>query len=284
MVNWTQNIGGFVSASRVPNQIIIAITQVSTALILLERTPEEVLSVRFILMIISTQMIAAAGYIINDYYDQKIDMVNRPDRVIVGVTLKRRFALLGHFILNIVATFIGFWIDPLIGLIHIFSGFMLWLYSNQLRRLPLIGNLTIATLSGLTFLIVSVFFRQQNNLVLIYALFAFTITLIREIIKDIEDVKGEAAFGCETLPVIWGVQGAKIGIYLSSAGGIFLLISFLLLTQKMELVYYFIFLAPVFLWFIWLLFRADTRQNFAVLHRLCNLIILSGIISIFLLI
>ena len=283
MNRFLQNIGGFISASRVPNQLIIAFTQIITGLILLEHSQEDVLSIRFIALILSTQMIAAGGYIINDYYDQKIDMINRPDKVIVGVHFNRRMALLSHLLLNLTAILIGFWIDSLIGLIHVFSSFVLWIYSNQLRRLPLIGNLAISSLSGLTFLIVSVFFRQESNLVMIYALFAFTITLIREVIKDIEDVKGEAAYGCETLPVIWGIRGAKIAIYLISISGIGLLILFLSYTRIFGLLIYFTVLGPFFIWFVFQLYRADTRKQFSLLHRACNLIILSGLCSIFLL-
>lgn len=278
-----QNIGGFISASRVPNQILIAFTQFITGLILLDQPLENMLNLRFFALVLSTQMIAAAGYIINDYYDQKIDMINRPSKVIVGVTLKRRLAIVSHLFLNLFALFLGFWIDPLIGLIHIFSGFVLWIYSNQLRRLPLIGNLSISTLSGLTFLIVSVYFRQESDLVMIYALFAFTITLIREIIKDIEDVKGEAAYGCETIPVVWGIPGAKIAIYLVSLGGVGLLVTFLSLVKNYSLIYYFLLLGPFFLWFVFLLYRADTRLHFSTLHKACNLIILSGLCSIFML-
>ena len=280
----SQNIGGFITASRVPNQLIIAFTQVTTGLILLGQPLESILSHDFILLILTTQMIAAGGYIINDYYDQKIDMINRPDRVIVGIKLRRRFALLAHLLLTVLAVIIGYWIDPLMGLIHLFSGTVLWLYSNQLRRLPFFGNLAIATLSGMIFLIVSVFFRTQSNLVMIYSFFAFTITLIREIIKDIEDVKGEAAFGCKTLPVIWGIQGAKIAIYLISIVGISLVAFLLWLTKSLLLAYYFMALGPVFGWFLWKLIKADTRQHFVSLHHFCNLIILSGLVSIFLLI
>jgi 4-hydroxybenzoate polyprenyltransferase len=275
-----QNIGGFISASRVPNLIIIAFTQVATGLILLGIDWNLLLQPSFFGLIFSTQMIAAAGYIINDYYDQKIDMVNRPTRVIVGVKLRRRFALLGHTLLNFVAIFIGFWIDPLVGMIHFFSAFVLWYYSNRLRRLPLIGNLAIATLSGLTFLIVAVYFRQQSNLVMIYALFAFSITLIREIIKDIEDVKGEAAFGCETIPVVWGIQGAKIAIYLTAIGGSILLLIFLWVMSRGPLLIYFGCLTPAFLGFLWYLRKADTQEQFSNLHSMCNFMILSGLISI----
>ena len=190
---------------------------------------------------------------------------------------------MSHLMLNSLAVIVGFWIDPLIGLIHVFSSFALWIYSNQLRRLPLIGNLSISTLSGLTFLIVSVFFRQENTVVMIYALFAFTITMIREIIKDIEDVKGEAAFGCETIPVVWGIPGAKIAIYLVSLGGVGLLGIFLYSVRNLGLIYYFIFLGPFFLWFVYMIYKADTRNHFSTLHKACNLIILSGLFSILIL-
>jgi 4-hydroxybenzoate polyprenyltransferase len=278
-----QNIGGFISASRLPNQVIIAFTQFITGWILLQLPLENLLDYRFIGLVLSTQMIAAGGYIINDYYDQKIDMINRPSRVIIGVKLTRRLALVSHLILNFTGIFIGFWIDPLIGLIHVFSSFLLWAYSNQLRRLPLIGNLTISTLSGLTFLIVSIFFRQQSTVVTIYALFAFTITLIREIIKDIEDVKGESAFGCQTIPVVWGIPGAKIAIYLVSLGAVGLLGIFLYSVQNLGLIFYFMFLGPFFLWFVYMIYKADTRNHFSMLHKACNLIILSGLFSIFIL-
>jgi 4-hydroxybenzoate polyprenyltransferase len=278
-----QNIGGFISVSRVPNLIILAIAQVLAAWILLDRHIESLLNLKFIALIFSTQMIAAGGYIINDYYDQKIDMINRPKKVVVGVLLRRRMAILGHLLLNFFALGIGFWIDPLIGLIHVFSAFVLWIYSNHLRRMPLIGNLSISMLSGLIFLIVSVYFRQESNQVMVYSLFAFTITLIREIIKDIEDVKGESAYGCETLPVIWGIRGAKIAIYLSALGGVLLLILFLSNVQSWPLTIYFIALGPFFILFLIRLVQADTQQEFAYLHKGCNLIILSGIGSIFLL-
>ena len=149
---------------------------------------------------------AAAGYIINDYYDVKIDYINKPERVIVGTVLKRRVVLFWHTFLNFSAIIIGSFLDWKIGAIHFASAFMLWLYSNQLKRLPLIGNFIVALLTGLSISIITLYFGQNPILVHTYALFAFSISLIREIVKDMEDWKGDADFGCKTLPIILGVR------------------------------------------------------------------------------
>jgi 4-hydroxybenzoate polyprenyltransferase len=102
---------------------------------------------------------------------------------------------------------------------------------------------------------------------------------IREIIKDIEDVKGEAAAGCQTIPVVWGIRGAKIFIYLIVAGGGFALVFFLIAIDSQLVRYYFLFLIPVFGWFVYKLARSDRQRHYQQLHSMTNLIILSGLVS-----
>ncbi|MEQ9220344.1 MAG: geranylgeranylglycerol-phosphate geranylgeranyltransferase [Cyclobacteriaceae bacterium] len=281
----TTDLPGFIKASRIPSLLIISITQVFTAVYLVSDFSNKysiIYSIDFILLIISTLMIAAGGFIINDYYDQKIDMINRPKKVVVGTKFRRRLAMLSHSLLSVTGIAIGFWLDIRIGAIHIFSTFGLWYYSNHLRRLPIIGNMTISFLTSLTLLIVAVFFRRHELLVYVYALFAFLTILVREVIKDIEDVKGEAAVGCQTIPVVWGIRGAKAFIYLVIAAGGSFLVSFLLTTESMLVRYYFLLLIPVFGWFIYKLARSDRQQHYIHLRMITNLIILSGLISMLL--
>ncbi|MEQ8338302.1 MAG: geranylgeranylglycerol-phosphate geranylgeranyltransferase [Cyclobacteriaceae bacterium] len=281
----TTDLPGFIKASRIPSLLIISITQVFTAVYLVSDFSNKysiIYSIDFILLIISTLMIAAGGFIINDYYDQKIDMINRPKKVVVGTKFRRRLAMLSHSLLSVTGIAIGFWLDIRIGAIHIFSTFGLWYYSNHLRRLPIIGNMTISFLTSLTLLIVVVFFRRHELLVYVYALFAFLTVLVREVIKDIEDVKGEAAVGCQTIPVVWGIRGAKAFIYLVIAAGGSFLVSFLLTTESMLVRYYFLLLIPVFGWFIYKLARSDRQQHYIHLRMITNLIILSGLISMLL--
>ncbi|WP_258100398.1 geranylgeranylglycerol-phosphate geranylgeranyltransferase [Marinoscillum pacificum] len=277
---------GFLIASRIPNLLIIGATQYLTAFFLVSEYPQKLNQLTgkgFFMMVVSTVMIAAGGYIINDYYDQKIDMVNRPDKVVIGVLMRRRLALLAHFVLTFGAIALGFYLNPKIGVVHIFSSFFLWYYSNQLRRITIIGNVVIAFLTGLTLLMICIYLARNEVLVYIYASFAMAITLIREVLKDMEDVKGDSKFGIESLPVIFGIRGAKLFIYLSIGISGAFLISFLITIDNWWVRYYFMALLPIFLWFIYKLIYADRQKDYQRLIRFTDLIILSGLISMVLL-
>ena len=275
--NWVHKyFFGFLKASRIPNLIIIGSTQTATAYCLLDQS---VLDIKFFMLVISTMMIAGAGYIINDYYDQKIDMVNRPEKVVIGIEIRRRPALLAHVIISISGILIGIWVSLIVGLVHLFSASLLWYYSNYLRRLPLVGNMTISLLSGLSILLVLLYFRSAHQIAFIYTFFAFMIVLIREVLKDIEGVEGDAAFGVVTVPLIWGIRGAKVIIHLVVFLGSSLLIYFLWTHDNTILRYYFMGLTPLFFWFIYMLIQADTKLEFQRLQLFCDTIILSGLVS-----
>ncbi len=277
---------GFLIASRIPNLLIIGATQYLTAFFLVSEYPQklnQLTSKGFLMMVVSTVMIAAGGYIINDYYDQKIDMVNRPDKVVIGVLMRRRLALLAHFVLTVGAIALGFYLNPKIGVVHIFSSFFLWYYSNQLRRITIIGNVVIAFLTGLTLLMVCIYLARNEVLVYIYASFAMAIILIREVLKDMEDVKGDSKFGIESLPVIFGIRGAKAFIYLAIGISGAFLISFLITIDIWLVRYYFMALLPIFIWFIYKLIYADRQKDYQSLIRFTDLIIISGLISMILL-
>jgi len=145
-----REISGFIIASRVPNLLIIAYTQFTTAWFLMAIPKEQILTIDFLLLIVSTGMIGAAGYIINDYFDQKIDMINRPEQVVVGTELRRRIAIFSHLSLSMTGIFLGSLIDPLVGLIHIFSTGALWTYSGVIKRVLLLSTLTISFLTILS--------------------------------------------------------------------------------------------------------------------------------------
>jgi 4-hydroxybenzoate polyprenyltransferase len=220
-------------------------------------------------------MITGAGYLINDYYDVKIDLVNKPNRVIVGKDLKRRWVIAGHTALNLAAIAIGFKLSVYIGLINFSAAFLLWLYSNQLKRLPFIGNFVIAILTAVTLILVSEYFGDKKYLILCYAIFAGFITLIREIIKDIEDMKGDERFGCKTLPIAVGVPKTKWFIYLISL--VFLIVVFLMISHISMILP--ITLSFVLIFLIFGIFKADTVKAYNRLSTLSKLIMLLGVIS-----
>lgn len=279
------SIYGFLKLTRFPNLLIIGFSQYFSVIFLVSH-PEvgltSFLDFKLFLLSSSTIIIAAAGYVINDYYDIKIDYVNKPDKVVVGKLVKRRIVLISHALMNLTGILLGFYLGIYVGLINIIAAFLLWVYSNRLKRMPFIGNFVIALLAGLSILIVAVYYRQNFNLVFIYSVFAFSINLVREIIKDMEDIRGDMRFGSKTLPIIWGLRKTKILLYALIT--VFMALLFFLSYQLKNhiLSAYFILLATPIIYLIYLLYKADSQRRFHRLSTYCKFLMLAGILSMIL--
>lgn len=260
------------------NLVIIGLSQYFTVGFLMDRSL--LLDWKLFALSISTGLIAAAGYIINDYYDVKIDLINKPERVVIGRTLTRRSAILLHSSLTVMGIALGFLLSWKIGVVNFLSAALLWWYSNNLKRLPFVGNLAVALLTGLSVAIVILLYHSfPTTDILIYSLFAFYMTLVREIIKDMEDWKGDNSFGCKTLPIIWGIRKTKYFIYGLTAlfvANIFFIHFFV---EPLPVLYFAFFLFAPVLWLVIRLVRADTIRDFYQLSGLCKIIMLLGILS-----
>ena len=232
------------------------------------------------LLLLGTVIIAASGYIINDYYDVKIDVINKPDRVVIDRTLKRRKAFILQWLLNAVAVGIGYYLGFPILIVFIITIFLLWLYSNQLKRLPLVGNFAVSLATAFSILILNLHTYQANMTVNVFALFAFFISLIREIIKDIEDKEGDELHGCYTLPIVWGIRKTKfflILLILTFAGLVIFTTNLYTPNLFLPAVYG---LSPVLILLIGFLIRADKKRHFDLLSSFCKIIMLLGITGI----
>jgi len=275
--NTTFTFGALIRLTRFWNLVIIGLAQYFTALLLISRTT--LYDEKLLLLSISTVLLAAAGYIINDYYDVKIDLINKPDRVVIGKSIARRFAILFHTALSFLGIGLGFLINWKMGVINFLSAFLLWFYSNYLKRLPFVGNFTVALLTGLAIELVNFLYDVNNQLVTIYALFAFFMTLIREIIKDMEDLKGDNSFGCKTLPIIWGIRKTKLLVYFLVTIFILAVVGLNRLYVGLSMSYFLIFLFLPMGLFLVRLKRADTIKDFNLLSQLCKVIIILGILT-----
>lgn len=261
--------------------LIIALAQYLVRIFLIGPSAhwaDHLLDPQFFLLTSSTLLIAAAGYIINDYYDVKIDLINKPRRVVVGKVLKRRFAMVAHTVLNMAGIGIGFLLSKEIALVNFVSAFWLWLYSNQLKRRPFIGNFSIAALTAASVYIVAIFFKTNNPMVLVFALFAFFTSLVREILKDMEDLRGDMHHGCKTLPIVLGIRKTKtviFTIFLFFVGTIFTL-SLLINNTAMHI--YFLGMSVPSAWFIYEVYWADTKKAYHRLSIYCKIAMVSGLI------
>ncbi|MBC7447534.1 MAG: geranylgeranylglycerol-phosphate geranylgeranyltransferase [Hymenobacteraceae bacterium] len=272
---------------RVPNLLLMLLAQALVqACLLYPAQPWAAVSwPPFWLTTLSTVAVGAGGYAINDYYDVKIDAVNRPRRRVVGRGgLTRRRTMLLHLFLSAVGVGAGLAVGWAVGAIAAGSALALWAYSAQLKQRLLVGNLVVAGLGAAMVLVVEVAARTHSRTVWVYAALAALLTLIREVIKDAEDMRGDARFNCRTLPIVAGLPRTKAVLYglILLLGGAMLVVvvrrpeawrfnGFLLLAV----------LAPLGLLVAWLR-RADRRLHFARLSGLGKLLMLAGMLSMLL--
>ncbi|WMJ71699.1 geranylgeranylglycerol-phosphate geranylgeranyltransferase [Cytophagaceae bacterium ABcell3] len=265
---------------RLQNLVIIALSQYFVALFIVGKyLPhlETLFSFDLFILVCSTVSIAAGGYIINDYYDVKIDIINKPQKVVVGRYLNRRIAMVAHLGFTVAGVLLGAALNWRIMLINIACGGALWLYSNELKRQPFSGNFVVALLTGVAVVLPSYYFQAGLAHALVYGGFAFFISLIREIVKDMEDARGDASFGCKTLPVLWGIRRTRNFIFIIS--GIFL--SFILyasffISSQLFVALIVLVIFPVS-YLLYQLSNADTIKEFHKVSVLCKIIMLSGL-------
>ena len=217
---------------RLPNLVFIALAQLLFEYCLyrplIADTNLPIIDVHFVMILFASILIAAGGYIINDYFDVNIDEVNKPGSLVIDKIVSRRWAILWHFIFSTAGVLLT--VFAVAGKNQFYLVFtnlgavaLLWFYSARLKKSFFLGNLTISILVAWTILImflskmnVSAAFGMESGyqirlfrLTILYAVFAFIATLIRELIKDVEDMPGDRRFGAKTLPIKWGIPVSK---------------------------------------------------------------------------
>jgi 4-hydroxybenzoate polyprenyltransferase len=256
----------------------------------------------FILLVAATVLITAAGYVINDYFDIKTDLINR-GKVLVGTSIPRRTAMMWHNILNITGVLIGFYVSWKTGyfwmgtLFLLVSG-LLYFYSASYKRQFLVGNIIVAVLTAMVPMLVvlyeaPVLYRyytlnalQPPDLSIIFywvggfAIFAFLTTLTREIIKDIEDFEGDIAYGRNTIPVVIGILTAKIvSVCLVVLTLVLLFIVwFLFIHDTITLIYISATVAAPLLLVIFQIIRSESRRQLHSASRIMKIVMLTGIL------
>lgn len=185
-----------------PINVLITFLVVLVA-ILISQTGVMEISI-YLLVPLSASLIAAAGNVINDIYDIETDRISHPERVLVLGNLDIKRAWLLNFLLNTTAVFITLFISKTLLVIAVLTIVLLYFYSTHLQKLPLIGNITVAILTGAAFLYGGVAVDNISSAI-IPAVFAIMINLIRELVKDTQDMEGDLKNGYQTFPIKFGV-------------------------------------------------------------------------------
>lgn len=258
----------------------------------------------FMLMVLATVFIAAGGYIINDYYDIKIDQINKPEKVIVGTKISKKTAMNAYMIFSSIGVISGLLLSyrlksSTLAFVFILIVGILWFYSASYKRQFLIGNLIIALLSGMTVLMVALiefFYLYSDDILQIinpqisrnifiwiggFAVFSFLLTFIREIVKDMEDEYGDRQNECRTMPVVLGFSFSKtiaIILIIITIGCLFYAMNFIAFDGTLTLRYVIFGVVLPLLFVIYLIIKAKTKNDYKQISNFIKFIMLIGVL------
>ncbi len=257
----------------------------------------------FSLLVIATLCLAAGGNIINDIYDKETDAINKPDKVIIGKTVSEKTAYNLFIAFNVIGVGVGFYLSHLVGRSGFFVLFvgisgLLYLYASYFKQLILVGNLLVSILVALSIIIVGLFellpaITQENQATQVtffkilwdYALFAFIINLLREMVKDIEDIDGDHKAGMNTLPIALGRERAKKIVFALSfvpiAATVYYVITYLF-KQQLVVGYFLLFIIAPLIYVSIKIFTAETKKDYHAISNILKLVMFFGMLSLLL--
>lgn len=274
-----------ISVVRGYNILVLVIAQYLTSMFIL--APEEPLGEvlfdpNLFFLVLATASAVAAGYIINNFYDSEKDLINRPQKTMLDRFVSQRTKLSVYFILNLASIFFASYVSFRAVVFFSVYIFMIWFYSHRLKKILFVNNLVASVLTITPFFAVFVYYKNFETVIFMHATFLYLIIVMRELVKDLENMKGDLVLGYETIPIVYGEKLAKTllsGLAILALVPAYFLISYFEI-GKMDIFFYGVF----FLLIIFLLFLYFSRAKwqYLLLHNFLKFIIVAGVFSILL--
>ncbi|MDC3170693.1 geranylgeranylglycerol-phosphate geranylgeranyltransferase [Bacteroidota bacterium] len=273
------------SVVRIYNILIIVLAQYLTSIFILsDKKPFDVIfDFNLFLLILCSSLSIASGYIINNFYDQKKDIINKPIKSKIDDVVKKSTKLYFYFILNFVVLFFASIISPRAVIFFSVYIFFLWFYSHKLKRLLFLGNLFYSLLTITPFFAILLYYKNIDLIIAAYALFLFFILLLKDITKDLKNLVGDFTENYQTIPVAFGEDFSRIIISLITFINVILIINlFINFSDGYMNIYYGISLILLLIFTI-KLYNSKKVSDYLELHNILRLIIGLGVFSIILL-
>ena len=267
------------------NILIIIIAQyLSSIYILAHNKPlrEVVFDLNLLMLVLASSATIAGGYIINNFYDSEKDLINRPQKSMLDRLVSQNTKLAFYFVLNFLAVIIASYVSFRAVIFFSLYIFAIWFYSHKLKKLPIVGNLTSSILTITPFFAVFIYYKNFETVIFVHAMFLFLIIAMRELTKDLENIKGDLALNYKTVPIVYGEKTSKTMLTILA---IFTLIPAYLLIFNFQIgkMNYFFYLSVVLLFiFFLLLWKSKTKTHYLILHNILKFIIVAGVFSILL--
>jgi len=241
---------------------------------------EVVLDLYLMLLILASSATIAGGYIINNFYDSEKDLINRPQKSMLDRLVSQNTKLSLYFVLNFIAVIIASSVSFRAVIFFSIYIFAIWFYSHKLKKMPFIGNLTSAILTITPFFIIFIYYKNFEHVIFVHAMFLFLMISMRELTKDLENIKGDLANGYQTIPIVYGEKSSKIMLTIL---GVLTLIPVVLLICRFQvgkMAYFFYLSILLLIVFQFLLWKSNSKSQYIVLHNILKFIILAGILSV----
>ena len=273
------------SVVRIYNILIIVIAQYLTSIFILSDSKffDVILDFNLFLIILCSSLSIASGYIINNFYDQKKDVINKPIKFKIDDVVKNSTKLYFYFFLNFVVMFFASIISLRAVIFFSVYIFFLWFYSHKLKRLLFLGNLFYSLLTITPFFAILLYYKNIDLIILAYALFLFFILLLKDLTKDLKNLVGDFTENYQTIPVVFGEGFSRIIISLITFINILLIFNLFINFSAGYMGVYYGFSLLMLIIFIIKLYNSKQVSDYLKLHNILRLVIASGVFSIFLL-
>ena len=267
------------------NILIIVIAQYLTSVYILAHDKplrNVIFDLNLFMLVMASAVTIAAGYIINNFYDSEKDLINRPQKSMLDRLISQNTKLVFYFVLNFLAVIMASYVSFRAVIFFSLYIFAIWFYSHKLKKLPIIGNLASAILTISPFFVVFIYYKNFERVIFVHAMFLFLIIAMRELTKDLENLKGDLALNYKTIPIVYGEKTSKVMLTVLAVFTIIpeYLLIFYFNIGKMN---YFFYLSIVLLFvFLLLLWKSNNKTHYLILHNILKFIIVAGVFSILL--
>jgi len=265
------------------NILVVVVAQYLTSIYILAHDlplREVVFDLNLFMLVLASASTIAAGYIINNFYDSEKDLINRPNKSMLDRLVSQNTKLSFYFVLNFLAVVMASYVSFNTVVFFSLYIFGIWFYSHKLKRLPFIGNLTSAILTITPFFAIFIYYKNFETVIFFHAMFLFLIIAMRELTKDLENIKGDLALGYHTIPVSYGEPVSKVMLTVLA---VFTLLPTLLLIAYFDIgqMNYFFYLSTLLLMvFVMMLWKSKTKTHYLILHNILKFIIVAGVFCI----
>lgn len=271
------------SVVRVYNILVIVLAQYLSSIFILateKRALAVLLDFNLFIIIIASSLTIASGYIINNFYDSQKDLINRPNKSMLDRLVSQQTKLTVYFSLNFVTVIIAFFVSWRAVLFFSVYIFLIWFYSHKIKKYAIIGNLMSAFMAVLPFFAILLYYKNLYEVIFAHATFLFLLLLVREMIKDLENLKGDLANNYRTLPIIYGEIISKKVITVLT---LLTIVPVYVLIEIYDVGYmdiYFYVCLIVLLFFLLFLWKSNSKEQFLQLHNILKIIIVAGVFCI----